>query len=141
MKETVDNIPLPRPTSATVKGPKLHFASPTLLVAYDYEGDDGVIAWTRLVFNGVLAYEYHQMACCEAEHIIGYQHIQRFRASKWLARILKVWQEAVGWQQWQQQQGGEQRFQHFRVFFDDAGCVDVIARSCEIEEERGAESP
>jgi hypothetical protein len=140
MKETVDHIPLPRPTSATVQGPKLHFASPTLLVAYDYEGEDGVIAWTRLVFHDVLAYAYHQMACCEAEHISGYQHIQRFRASKWLARILKVWQEAVGWQPWQQQQGGAQRFQHFRVFFDDAGCVDVIARSCEIEEERGTES-
>src|SRR5215831_10375384 len=82
----------------------------------------------------------HQMACCEAEHIIGYQTLQRFRESKWLASILKVWQEAVGWQQWQQQQGGEKRFQHFRVFFDDAGCVDVIARSCDIEEER-AHSP
>ena len=140
MKETVDHIPLPRPTSATVKGPKLHFASPTLLVEYDYEGDDGVLAWTRLVFHDVLAYAYHQMACCEAEHILGYQTLQRFRASKWLARMLKVWQEAVGWQPWQQQQGGAHRFQHFRVFFDDAGCVDVIARSCEIEEERGAES-
>ena len=70
MKEMVEHIPLPRPTSATVKGPKLQFESPTLIVAYDYERDDGVIEWTRLVFNDVLAYEYRQIACCEAAHIV-----------------------------------------------------------------------
>jgi len=134
MKKMAEPIPLPRPTSATVKGPTLQFEHPTLIVTYDYERDDGVIEWTRLLFNDVLAYAYRQMACCEAEHIIGYKNIQRFRESKWLTDTLKVWQEAVGWQQWQQQQGGEQRFQHFRVFFDDAGCVDVIAHSCNIEE-------
>lgn len=135
MKNMAEHIPLPRPTSATVKGPTVQFEPPTLMVAYDYERDDGVIAWTRLVFNDVLAYAYRQIACCEAEHIIGSKAIQRFRASTWLAGLLTVWQEAVGWQQWQQQQGGAQRFQHFRVFFDDAGCVEVIARSCKIEEE------
>ena len=135
MKDMAAHIPLPRPTSATVKGPTLQFESPTLIVAYDYERDDGVIEWTRLVFNDVLAYEYRQIACCEAEHIIGYKAIKRFHESKWLAGVLKVWQEAVGWQQWQQRQGGETRFQHFRVFFDDAGCVDVMAHSCNIEEE------
>jgi len=130
-----EHLPLPRPTSATVKGPTVHFAPPTLLVAYDYERADGVMEWTRFVFNAVLAYAYRQMACCEAEHMSGSKAIQRCRASKWLAGMLQVWQEAVGWQQWQQQQGGAQSFQHFRVFFDDAGCVEVIARACHIEEE------
>ena len=130
-----EHIRLPRPTSATVKGPKLQFGHSTLIVVYDYERDDGVIEWTRLVFNDVLAYAYRQIACCEAEHMSGSKAIQRFRASKWLAGMLKVWQAAVGWQQWQQQQGGAQSFRHFRVFFDDAGCVDVIARSCNIAEE------
>src|SRR5437867_12985817 len=125
MKDMAADIPLPRPTSATVKGPTLQFEYPTLIVAYDYERDDGVIEWTRLLFNDVLAYEYRQMACCEVEHIIGYKAIKRFLESKWLADVLKVLQEAVSWQEWQQQQGGEKRYKHVRVLFDDAVCVDV----------------
>jgi len=77
MKKMAEPIPLPRPTSATVKGPTGQFAPPTLMVAYDYEHDDGVIAWTRFVFNDVLAYAYRHMACCAAEHLIGSKALQR----------------------------------------------------------------
>lgn len=52
--------------------------------------------------------------------------------SKWLSEVLARWNESVGWIDWHKQQGGASRFRHFSLFFDDAGCINTIAASCEI---------
>lgn len=128
-----NNIPLPRPTSATVNGPKLKFEGSSLVVEYDYEMDTGQIVWTRLIFDGVLAYEYRQASCCEAKNVISSQEVKRYTDSTWLSNLLAIWKQDVGWQKLQQQIGGEKRFNHFGVYFDDSGCLDVIAEYCKVE--------
>jgi len=42
------------------------------------------------------------------------------------------WQERVGHYEWEEKKGGSGRFQHFTLYFDDAGCIDVIAADVQV---------
>ena|SRR5215208_4972098 len=128
-----ESIRLPYPTNRTGKGPILFFETSSLVVEYDYERDEGGFEWTQLKFYEVLAYEYRQNVCCQAEQILESQTIQSYSATDWLSEIQGLWKEAVGWQEWQNKQGGEKRFKQYRIFFDNAGCLDVIASSFDAE--------
>lgn len=125
-------IQLSSPTNRTVEGPRLQQDRGRLVVEYDCQGDDGSIEWRKIVFGEVLAVEYRQVSCCTADSVIGAREIRSTAQSPRLAEVLKRWNESVGWQDWHQKQGGASRFKHFTVFFDDAGCVDVIAASCDV---------
>ena len=132
-----DRIELPLPTNATIQGPLLEFGGSSLqdsslLVKYDHEHQDGRIEWAQVRFRGVLAFEYRQFAACEAEQIGGSRELARLHESPWLEARRRAWDEAVGSQKWQQLQGGAKRFQHFRIYFDDVGCVDVAAEIASI---------
>lgn len=120
------------PTNRTVTGPKLEQERDCLVVRYDYQADDGSLEWVKVIFREVLALEYRQMACCTESSVGSAREIRSVAQSLLLSDVLKRWGEAVGWQEWQQKQGGESRFRHFTIFFDDVGCVDVIAAVCEI---------
>lgn len=125
-------IQLLRPTNRTVEGPRLRLDDKQLIVEYDCQADDGSVEWSKIVFGEVLAAEYRQNVCCDADSIIDAHEVRCTTESSRLAQILKLWNESVGWQEWQQKQGGASRFKHFTVFFDDAGCVDVISASCDV---------
>jgi hypothetical protein len=53
--------------------------------------------------------------------------------SEYLALAVSRWKEAVGWQRWQEQRGGPDRFRHFTMFFDDVGSIDVVSARCEVK--------
>ena len=125
-------IALPRPTNHTVKGPCLDFEAPTLALKYDYQVDDGTIEWHTVIFDEVLAFSCLQSVCCDVEHNVDWNSVTSFSNSEWLTKILSKWSDAVGWQEFQKRKGGKERFNHFRVYFDDVACVDVIASVCEI---------
>jgi hypothetical protein len=128
----VESISLPEPTDATAAGPRLQSEGSSLTVEYDHEAPDGTTRWVRLRFVEVLAFEYRQAVCCDAGRIVGPHAVQRFTASIWLDDLLKAWNDAVGWHEWQKNKGGRERFSHFRVFFDDAGCLEVAAEGLEV---------
>jgi hypothetical protein len=123
-------ISLPYPTNRTVEGPRLQQDRAQLVLKYDCQRDDGSIDWSKVVFAEVLAVQYRQVSCCAAASVIGAREVRCLTQSSWLTEVLGLWNESVGWQDWQKKQGGSARFKHFTVFFDDAGCVDVIAASC-----------
>ena len=125
-------IQLSRPTNRTLEGPRLRLDRNQLIVEYDCQADDGSVEWSKIVFGEVLAAEYRQNVCCDADSIIDAREVRSTTEPSRLAEVLKVWNESVGWQEWQQKQGGASRFKHFTVFFDDAGCVDAIAASCDV---------
>ena len=58
--------------------------------------------------------------------------VRCFSESKWLSQVVHRWKTAVGWQRYQQQVGGAKRFKHYKLFFDDAAVVQVIAANLEI---------
>lgn len=121
------NHQLSVPANRTVTGPRFRKDGNQIIVEYDYERDDGAIEWSHITFDEVLAFEYRQMACCRETDIVGSHEVRVMEQSQYLLDVLGRWEKAVGWQEWHQQRGGIARFKHFTGFFDDAGCINVVA--------------
>jgi hypothetical protein len=121
------------PTNRTVIGPILQQRGSLLIVNYDCEQDDGVVAWSKVLFDEILVLDYRQSTCCSGEDVIGWNEIKCLKESPFLAEMLSKWQEAVGWQDFHKNKGGPGRFKHFKMFFDDVACINVIAASCTVE--------
>ncbi len=124
-------IHLPYSTDSTIKGPivKNQGIGTSLIVDYDHEQNDGTINITRLEFKEALAFEYRQSVCCGADRIVSFHDIVCYNKSRWLNEIIKFWNKSVGWQEWQKQRGSADRFSHYRIFFDDSACIDIISSS------------
>ena len=131
----IDNLKLPMPTNRTVAGPTFRKDGSKIVVEYDCEQNDGTTEWSKISFDDILAFEYRQIACCREEDVVGSQVIRCQNQSQHLSDVLCLWQKSVGWQEWQQKQGGAARFKQFTVFFDDAGCIDVVAASCSLADQ------
>jgi hypothetical protein len=125
---------LPIPTDRTVSGPKLIMEGERLTVDYDHERDDGQLEAGRIVFEGVLSFEYCDDSCTLAENVLPPTEIRVLDQSEYLVHVRRRWETAVGWQDWQQQQGGADRFRHFTIYFDDVGSLDVVAASCQFDQ-------
>jgi len=123
-------LKLNKPTNRTVSGPIIHNGRAELMVEYDYEHDDGTIEWSKVFFGEVLAFEYSDISCCKAEFVASAERITVVPASDWLTDVLSNWQQLIGWQEWQQRQGGAKRFKHYSLFFDNAANLNVIASIC-----------
>lgn len=124
------SLRLPLPTSRTQEGPRFRGDGRQAIVEYDYQRDDGSTEWSTVVFEDVLQFEFRPAPCCTAEDVVGATEVRVRTTSHRLTTMLERWQQAVGWQEWQQKQGGSARYKHFTMFFDDAGCIDVIAAAC-----------
>jgi hypothetical protein len=132
-----DNIPLSLPTNRTVNGPTLRKDRGSLVLAYDYESDDGAMRCAEVAFTDVLIFEFRDSSCGRAEDVINPHIIRCQSQSAYLAEAVDLWQVSVGWQEWQQKRGGAQRFKHYTMDFDDAGSLDVVAAKCEATATRG----
>ena len=116
------------PTNQTVTGPTFRNEGNQVVVEYDYERDDGTVVWSQITFKEVLAFEYRQDVCGRETDITdGSSEVQVLEQSEYLSDVVSRWQETVGWQDWQQKQGGAARFKHFTVFFDNAASINVVA--------------
>ena len=124
------SVTLTKPTNRTVDGPKFQSENHQVIVEYDHEYDDGSVDWAQIVFDEALVFEYREATCCKEEDMIGATEVRCLTESDLLTQVLNRWKQPVGWQEWQQEQGGAERFKHFTVFFDDAGCVEAVAASC-----------
>src|SRR5437764_7065001 len=131
MQPSSNSVP---PTDRTQDGPIWLSHNDELVIDYDYQHDDGSHTWSRLIFRNVLAIEYRQATCCRGEDIISATEIRAVEDSTWLFNVLKLWQESVGWQEWQQKLGGPRRFKHYTAFFDEAGSMNVVASDCNISD-------
>ena len=124
-----ETFELSLPTSQTKTGPYIRYEGTSLKVEYDFERDDGGIEWTKVVFNSVVKFEYRQNICCRAEDLDAYNKVVRYEASEWQAEALELQERFLG------SSGLETRapFVHWRMYFDDVGCLDVLALSFEIK--------
>jgi hypothetical protein len=126
------SIQLPRATDRTMEGPRLRLDRSELIVEYDYETDGGTVEWSRIIFGEVLAVNYRDGTCFTADSVVGFREVRALTSSTFLTEVLDRWNESVGWQEWQKKRGGSSRFRHFTICFDDDGCLDVIAASCDV---------
>lgn len=118
---------LPLPTNRTVAGPVIFNSGDHFTVKYDYERDDGTVVWAQVDFKEVLACEYRQLACCRDIDVIEPNEVRVLRQSSYLSDTISRYEASFGYQEWQKQKGGGARFVHYTIFFDDAGCINVIA--------------
>lgn len=124
---------LPIPTDRTASGPKLTMEASRLVVDYDCEGDDGRITRGRVLFEELLSFRYWDGSCCPAQNVLAATEVRVLEKSGYLDEIRGCWNESVGWQEWQKEQGGSDRFRHFTIYFDDAGSLDVVAARCHVD--------
>src|SRR5262245_15562318 len=119
MSAPVERIKLPFRTNTTQTGPLIEYKRFSLLVQYDHVDFNGAINWVSVTFAEVMAYEVCESICCSADTILASDEMEARHESSWLTEIIARWKIAVGWQQYQQDLGGEKRFKHYVVYFDD----------------------
>jgi len=127
-------ISLSHGTNATSAGPIIEYRASDVSLRYDHQGENGEIEWTFVIFREVLALEVYDNSVCSVADIRHSDEIMSHAQSTWLSQVLEPWRQRVGWQEFQHKAGGEKRFKHYQIYFDDVCCVRVIARSCAISE-------
>ena len=126
---TNDVINLHVRTDRTKEGLKLNFEYPVLFVDYDFEEEDGSVIWVRIKFLNVLAYQFRQEPCCVSDDIDANNILLKLIESKWLIEMRERWSVYFGSQISQSDEGS---YAHWKIFFDNIGCIDVIASEYEI---------
>lgn len=124
-------VRLALPTNSTLEGPRILGDGQHAVVEYDFQKDDGTTEWASVAFEDVLQLEFRAAPCCTAADVVKPTEVRAQDTSLRLTAIQELWEEAVGWQEWQQTRGGFSRYRHFTIYFDDAGCVDVVAAHCQ----------
>jgi hypothetical protein len=104
-----------------------------LIVTYDYEQDDGSVTTGEVEFMDVIAFRFWDESTSPAENVLKPNAIREQQESEYLRLAVDRWNEAVGWQQWQKDRGGSDRFRHLTAFFDDTGSLDVVCGRCDIK--------
>jgi hypothetical protein len=120
----IEFFELPFPTSQTVTGPKLSLDSEVLVVAYDFEHDDGTVTWTKVSFQQVLVFEYREMPCIRVEDLDAHNRIVAYSHSAWSGIMESRWREFLG-----QRAGDVFPYSHLRMYFDDVASIDILAQS------------
>lgn len=133
---TPTSLPLPIPTNRTVSGPQSKIQDESAIVEYDHEADDGSTSWATITFAEVLEFRSRLAACAAADDILGANEMVCFHDSQLLRETIARWQDSLGWQKWQQDLGGAARFKHYKLYFDDAACFDVVAASYSVKSGR-----
>jgi hypothetical protein len=86
-----------------------------LTLSYSVEGKSA-----ELRFQGVAAFCFTEFDACQEEHVRAYDKLLVMGESDWLKQIRGGANTAVG------------DVRHYRIFVDEVGAYDVIARSVEL---------
>ena len=100
------------------QGPVLRSGLDHVAIAFDFETPDGDYAWSELRFSGVVAFAFTAARYCTEDQIAAYDKLLQIEGSPWLVAL----------------PDGAPGVCHLRIFFDDAGCYDVLARAFEFFE-------
>ena len=100
------------------EGPVVRSGLDHVAIAFDVETPEGDYAWSELRFSGVVAFAFTAARHCTEDQIAAYDKLLHIEGSSWLAAL----------------PGGAAGARHLRIFFDEAGCYDVLARAFEFSE-------
>jgi hypothetical protein len=122
MTRVRDVVPLELSTAETELGPRFELGREALVVCYDAEGEGGVV-WTRLRFAPVFAARFTADPSVQAWMIGAYSKVCEVEASTWIQELTAATEEG---------RGPLQAARHFVLYFDDFGCLEVVARDVEV---------
>lgn len=91
--------------------PRLMFVLDELILEYNYEGPDGAYIPREAKFQGAVGYRFTASDHCTMEQLAAYDRLLEIKSSTWIADI----------------QNPRENLRHYRVFFDDYGCYEVLA--------------
>ena len=127
------NLQLQRPTNRTSGGPKFHNDGQRIIVQYDYEEDNGK---SRMVRN--ILWRCVGLRVSASSLLRPGRYCRGARSS--LPGTIRASVGCggsvaeIGWLAGVATKTGRRmRFKHFTLFFDDAGCVNVVAASCVLD--------
>jgi len=95
------------------EGPRLRQGPSTLALAYDFETESGDYAWEEVNFYGVVAFKFTAARYCTSDQIHAYDRLETVSESPWPLELAD----------------GPTGLEHYRIFFDDIGCYEVLAGS------------
>src|ERR1043166_3451915 len=102
---------LPRKSQEFNEWPKITQRSGVVLIAYDFEGEDGNYDWEEIAFAGVVAFKFTAAAHCPKAQVSAYATLQAVTSSSWRAELRDVTTSV----------------RHYRIYFDDIGCYETLA--------------
>lgn len=99
-----------------VGGPEVLLRPGKLTIRFSSEDD----IWYELSFVEVLQFTFTEFGACKSEHVDAYDKLLDLGTDSDIAR--RAFQGATR---------DVSTLRHFRVFFDDVGAYDIVARSAE----------
>lgn len=114
---TVVRWRLPFKSQEMQGGPQVVQQPGELLLRLDYERDTGAYEWIQIRFEGDSAHRFTPFRSCTADQIHAYDSLVEVLDSDWLKGLPSL---PIG-------------SRHFRLFFDDIGCHEVVAVDFRIE--------
>lgn len=103
----------PFPSQEFDDAPEVKLKYEELILSYRVEGKPFEIR-----FRGIVAFCFTQFRACRKEHLAAYDKLVALGESEWIREIMSATQSVEG-------------THHYRIFIDDVGCYDVIARAVE----------
>lgn len=103
---------LPARSQECRRGPHIQIRPGKVTLCWDAEGETGSYEWSSADFTGVEMAIFTAHASCTPEQVRAYDELVKVEPSDLLASL----------------GGAPGKFlQHFRIYFDEVGCLDVVA--------------
>ena len=80
-------------------------------IAYDFEQQSGEYGWEEMLFTGVISLRFTSSRYCSEEQVGAYDKVEVVDGSAWSAAVLEAPLD----------------LQHYRIYFDDVGCYEILA--------------
>jgi hypothetical protein len=110
-EEAVDVWLMPFKSQEFERGPELIQRRGDATLRLDYETESGLYEWMVVYFTGVQAIRFTAWRYCSPDQIDAYDRLQEVNASEWIRAAPDL-------------PGG---IKHFRIFFDEVGCYELLA--------------
>jgi hypothetical protein len=103
---------LPAPSQEFMHGPGILVTPGKVTLRWDSETETGAYEWSSADFTGVEAVTFTAHSSCTPEQARAYDRLVKVDPSDLLATLRGA---------------GPKFLQHFRIYFDEIGCLDVVA--------------
>lgn len=103
---------LPVKSQEFEQGPVLEWDGDTVRIDYDFETDSGAYAWEAIAFVGLATIRFTVADQCSPEQIRAYDALEECDGSELMSSLMRP----------------DDGLHHYRIFFDDIGCYDVVCR-------------
>ena len=100
------------PSQEFKQGPHILVSPGKVTLRWDFESETGDYEWSSAEFTGVEAMAFTAHGSCSPTQVRAYDRLLKIDPSDMLSSLKGA---------------GSKFLQHFRIYFDEIGCLDVVA--------------